>query len=189
MNTKKDDLHGAGKAGYPALQFLNVVDLIIAYVSGFVAVSSTVVIFLSLLADVTLRYLSNRGLGWPGETPHILFPWLIMGGIVLAAHRGAHIAVPLFIDALSIRAARFILLGMQVMIFVTFTYLAWISIDVVKITRNQLFPITRLPQLYSYASLVFGFSSIAIISIITFMRVVCAKDPRELNADSGENII
>jgi TRAP-type C4-dicarboxylate transport system permease small subunit len=177
------------KAGSPALKVAGVVDLAIAYVAGIIAVTSTVVVFLSLLADVIARYATNASLGWPGETPNILFPWLIMGGIVLAAHRGGHIAVPLFLDAMSSKMARMTLLAMQVVVFATFTYLAWISIDVVKITRTQYFPITKIPQLYSYSALVFGFGCVAIIAIITFVRILHADDARTLNVDSGENQI
>ena len=187
--TEQNAHSATAKAGSPALAIANLIDRVIAYVSGFVAVISTVVIFLALLADVVVRYATNRGMGWPSETPQILFPWLIMGGIVLAASRGGHIAVPLLLDAMSKGLARIVLIIMQIVIFITFAYLARVSIDVVNITKNQLFPITRLPQLYSYSALVFGFGCIAIISIITLVRVLNAADPRELTIDGGEHTI
>lgn len=187
--TEKNAPVATAKAGSPALAVANAVDLVIAYVSGFVAVLSTVIIFLALLADVIVRYMTNRGLGWPSETPQILFPWLIMGGIVLAASRGGHIAVPLLLDTMSKGVARIIVVLMQVVIFIAFAYLARISIDVVNITKNQLFPITRLPQLYSYLALVCGFACVAIISLTTLVRVLHADDARELNVDSGDHTI
>ena len=187
--TEQNAQNATAKAGSPALAVANTIDRVIAYVSGFVAVVSTVVIFLALLADVVVRYATNRGLGWPSEMPQILFPWLIMGGIVLAASRGGHIAVPLFLEALRKGTARIVLVLMQVLVFITFAYLARVSIDVVNITKNQLFPITRLPQLYAYSALVAGFASIAIISIVTLVRILHADDARNLNVDSGEHTI
>lgn len=187
--TEQNANSATAKAGSPALAVANSIDRVIAFVSGLLAVVSTVTIFLALLLDVVVRYMTNSGLGWPGETPQILFPWLIMGGIVLAASRGGHIAVPLLLDAMSKGTARIVLVLMQVLVFITFAYLARISLDVVAITKNQLFPITRLPQLYSYSALVFGFACIALISIITLVRVLHADDARELNGDSGDHTI
>ena len=46
---------------------------------------STVVIFVILVANTVLRYATGSSLQWANEVPELLFPWLVMSGVVLAA--------------------------------------------------------------------------------------------------------
>ena len=52
---------------------------------------STAVIFLILVANTVLRYATGSSLQWANEVPELLFPWLVMAGVVLAAQQGADI--------------------------------------------------------------------------------------------------
>ena len=184
MTNGRIDQHG--KAGSPALRLAAWVDRIVTVAAATVALSSIIAIFLALLAEVLSRYLTTRGLGWPTEVPNILFPWLVMGGIVLAAHRGAHIAVSILLYALTPAAAKILLAAMQILVAATFIFLSYASIAVVQITGNQLFPVTGIPQLYAYSSMFFGFGGIAIISLVTLVRVLHATDPRSVLDESAE---
>ena len=47
---------------------------------------STSVIFAILVANTVLRYATGTSLQWANEVPELLFPWLVMAGVVLAAH-------------------------------------------------------------------------------------------------------
>ena len=51
---------------------------------------TTVVIFAILTANTVLRYTGGMGLQWANELPELLFPWLVMAGVVLllASRRG-----------------------------------------------------------------------------------------------------
>ena len=51
---------------------------------------STVVIFAILVGNTILRYATGASLQWANEVPELLFPWLVMSGVVLAAQHGAH---------------------------------------------------------------------------------------------------
>jgi hypothetical protein len=42
-------------------------------------------IFCILCSDVALRYFAGASLRWAAEIPELLFPWLVMAGVVLAA--------------------------------------------------------------------------------------------------------
>ena len=112
-------------AGLPA-SLIHLADTAITVAATVTAVGSLVLLFLSLGAEVVVRYLTTQGLGWPSEMPNILFPWLVMGGIVLDAQHGSHISVTLALDWLGRSAARALLLGMQVVVAATFFYLAQI---------------------------------------------------------------
>jgi len=52
---------------------------------------TTVVIFVILVSNTVLRYATGSSLQWANELPELLFPWLVMSGVVLAAAHGAHI--------------------------------------------------------------------------------------------------
>mgnify|MGYP006171134405 CR=1 FL=1 len=48
---------------------------------------TTAVIFLILTANTVLRYVSGSSLQWANELPELLFPWLVMAGVVMAAEK------------------------------------------------------------------------------------------------------
>lgn len=171
------------KADSFALRVVAIVDDIVRYAASVIATTAIVAIFLSLMADVIVRYFTTRGLGWPAEVPNLLFPWLVMGGIVLAANRGAHIAVSILLYALSRRNARILLAAMQILVFATFAFLSYVAIDVIKITGQQLYPLTGIPQFYAYAAMIFGFVGIAVTSLIMLVRVLLADDPMSIQHD------
>ena len=43
---------------------------------------STSVIFVILCANTVLRYATGSSLQWGNEVPELLFPWLVMAGVV-----------------------------------------------------------------------------------------------------------
>src|SRR5574343_221000 len=67
---------------------------------------STSVIFVILVANTVLRYATGSSLQWANEVPELLFPWLVMAGVVLAAQASAHIATTFLMEALPAAAVR-----------------------------------------------------------------------------------
>ena len=79
---------------------MNVLERVIQTVCQVLLWLSTTVIFLILVANTILRYATGASLQWANEVPELLFPWLVMSGIVLAAQQGAHIATTFLMEAL-----------------------------------------------------------------------------------------
>ncbi|MBR3371287.1 MAG: TRAP transporter small permease [Rhodobacteraceae bacterium] len=178
------------KAGSPALRVANAIGWALDRLAIAIAFSALVAMFLALIADVIVRYMTTRGLGWPTEVPNLLFPWLIMGGIVVGAHRGAHIAATTMIDMLPVSKARILALATQVLLAGVFASLAWISLKVIAVTGQQVFPLTRIPQLWAYAAITFGCAGIALSAVVNFVRILSADDPRyPLERPSAEHQI
>lgn len=177
-----------GGAGLPA-SLVTLVDTAISVAARVVAIGSLVALFLALGAEVVVRYLTTQGLGWPSELPNILFPWLVMGGIVLAAQGGAHIAVTLVLDSLGTAAARVLLLGMQIVVAATFFYLAYIGLAVIEITGSEIYPVTGVPASWAYGSLIVGFVGVGLTALTTFARLLMAEDPRSVRAHVTEEEI
>lgn len=184
MRTASHD-HGMMGAGLPA-SIIQMVDKVITAAATVVPILALILLFLSLCAEVVVRYLTTQGLGWPSEMPNILFPWLVMGGVVLAAQRGAHIAVTLLLDMLGHTAARVLLLGMQVVVAVTFFYLAYIGLEVIEITGSEVYPVTGISARWAYLSLIVGFVGVGLTAVTTFARVMLAADPRLARYETPE---
>lgn len=153
------------------------IDRLLVVLSVAVAITSLVAMFGSLMAEVIVRYATNQGLGWPTEMPNILFSWLVMSGVVLAAQRGQHIAVTAINGFLGRTGNRVLLLGQQVLIAATFFYLAWIGLDVVAITGGEEFPVTGITARWAYMALIAGFVGLGITALTTLVHLSLAADP------------
>ncbi len=64
------------------------------------------VVFVILSVNVGLRYVAGTSLASASELPELLFPWMIMAGVVLAAQHGSHIAVVILTQKLAATARR-----------------------------------------------------------------------------------
>ncbi len=170
----------------PAVSWL---DKIVAYSAAILSMGALVVLFMALMAEVIVRYLTTKGLGWPAEMPNLLFPWLVMGGIVLAAQRGQHIAVSAGLLMMRPNHARLLLVAMQVLIAVTFIYLGQAGIAVIEVTGSETYPISGITARWAYLAVVAGFFAIALTAITTGVRVMLADDPLSVQALTPEEDI
>lgn len=168
------------KAASTALLIANVIGLAIERIAMAVAGLALMAMFCALLAEVIVRYFTDSNLGWPAELPNILFPWLVMSGIVIAAQRSAHIAAEPVRMLLGNRAVRALLMGLHLLVAVSFACLAWLSLTVIVITKIQVFPMTGLGQSWAYSAMLFGFGGISLTSIINMVRVLLMADPRSI---------
>ena len=123
------------------MNLVNGVDRVIEVISMIIAVITITVMFISLMAEVVVRYITNQGMGWPTEMPNLLFPWLMMSGIVLAAQLGKHIAVEMIKGFLGKNVNRVLMMVLQLLVIATFFYLAWVGLFVIEITGSELYPV------------------------------------------------
>lgn len=170
MSTAFPSTDLTGSAG--AATAVKWIDGTIVACSAVLGIASLSVMFGSLMVDVVVRYATNQGLGWPTEVPNILFPWLVMSGIVLAAQRGQHIAVTALNGMLGRTGNRVLLLGQQVLVVATFFYLAWVGLDVIEITGSEEFPVTGITAHWAYLALIVGFVGLGITALTTFVRLL-----------------
>lgn len=175
------------KAEPPALRIADGIGRVIDTIAVAIAVGSIVAIFLALMAEVVIRYFTSAGLGWPNEVPNLLFPWLVMGGIVVGAQRGAHIAAEAVRAILDDTQLRYLLAGINLLVAASFAFLAYLSLQVIAITRAQVFPMTGLGQAWAYSALLFGFGGIALSCLVNFVRVLSCEDPRTLHHTDPEH--
>ena len=86
----------------------NALERAIVFACSIVLWVTTLVIFVILSANTALRYASGSSLQWANEVPELLFPWLVMAGVVLAAEKGSHIATVFLVDSVGAGARRII---------------------------------------------------------------------------------
>ena len=60
----------------------NALERAIVSVCSLVLWLTSAVIFVILTANTVLRYVSGSSLQWANELPELLFPWLVMAGVV-----------------------------------------------------------------------------------------------------------
>jgi TRAP-type C4-dicarboxylate transport system permease small subunit len=169
------------------MNLVNGVDRVIEVISMIIAVFTITVMFISLMAEVVVRYITNQGMGWPTEMPNLLFPWLVMSGIVLAAQLGKHIAVETIKSFLSKNVNRVVMMVLQLLVIATFFYLAWVGLFVIEITGSERYPVTGISAKWAYMSVIVGFAALGITGITTFFRLLFADDPLTVRSGTLED--
>lgn len=179
----------SARGNYLVNSLIHITDLTIEVSSKIIAVITLVVMFLSLMAEVIVRYVTNQGMGWPTEIPNLLFPWLMMSGIVLAAQYGKHIAVETIRAFLGKNLNRVLLMSLQVVIICTFFYLAQVGLFVIEITGSEVYPVTKVSAKWAYLSIIVGFVALGLTGITTFFRLLLADDPLSVRAPAPEDSV
>lgn len=137
-----------------------------------VSIVSIVIIFLSLLMGVVVRYLFSTNLGWITEVPNLVFPWLTMCAIVAAAARNEHIGVELVVEKLPRLPKKVVVLIVNLIAMIAFGVMAVHGLDVVEIAGSQRLPITQVNMSWAYWSVVVGFIGLAVVSFINIAMVL-----------------
>jgi TRAP-type C4-dicarboxylate transport system permease small subunit len=122
-------------------------------------------IFAILCTEVALRYLMGSGLRWASEIPELLFPWLIMAGVVLAAQHGAHIATTFIADVIKGPLRRVVAAIGNVAIIAVYALLAVVTAQAIPIVADERSPILQVPGSVTYVCLLIGFVLIVLVHI------------------------
>jgi TRAP-type C4-dicarboxylate transport system permease small subunit len=148
----------------------------IYFSSKWVAILSIVVMFLSLLTGVVVRYVLSTNLGWVAEVPNLLFPWLTMSAIVAAAAKNEHIGIDLVVEKLPRLPRKAVVLIVDGIAMIAFGTMAVHALDVVEIAGSQRLPITQVAMSWAYWSVVIGFIALALDSLINIALVLTGGD-------------
>jgi TRAP-type C4-dicarboxylate transport system permease small subunit len=122
------------------------------------------VVFSILTINVGLRYVAGTSIAWASELPELLFPWMIMAGVVLAAQHGSHIAVVLVTQKLG-ASRRWVLAGGSLIVASMYGMLACLALPVAQIAHDEKTPILNVPGSFSVGCLVLGFAVLAVVTL------------------------
>ncbi|WP_404376128.1 TRAP transporter small permease [Vreelandella aquamarina] len=154
-----------------------------------VSILAIVIIFLSLLTGVLVRYLFSTNLGWVTEVPNLVFPWLTMCAIAAAAARNEHIGVELLVAKLPRLPKKVVVLVVNLIAMIAFGVMAVHGLDVVEIAGSQRLPITQIGMSWAYWSVVVGFIGLAVVSFINIAMVLTGgeqfSEPQVSHGEDG----
>ena len=122
------------------------------------------VVFTILSVNVALRYVAGTSLASASELPELLFPWMIMAGVVLAAQHGSHIAVVILTQKLG-TSRRWVLGGGALAVAVLYASLAATAWPLMEIAADERSPILQVPGSVSVGCLMLGFALLALVTL------------------------
>jgi TRAP-type C4-dicarboxylate transport system permease small subunit len=148
----------------------NALERAIVFVCSVVLWLTTVVIFLILTANTLLRYFSGTSLQWANEVPELLFPWLVMSGVVLAAEKGSHIATVFVVESVGERARRVITIVAWATVAILYAILVQATWRMLEIVHDERSPILQIPNSVTYACVLGGMVMLALLALQSAWR-------------------
>ena len=161
-----------------ARPFLRAAELIIKALdlSGQIIAAVTLAFtFLTLLVNVILRYAFDSGIAWAYEIHAVLLPWLVAGGIVVAAARSRHISVTLLPDLLGPRGLGALLLAVNAVIVIISVNVLWTSQPILRASQFQTLSTLGIRQIWGYSSLVYAFAAMTVIALLNMVLVLAGR--------------
>jgi len=143
----------------------NAVERSIVIVCSVVLWVTTTVIFVILTANTVLRYAGGTGLRWANELPELLFPWLVMAGVVLAAEKGGHIATVFLMETLPRRARRIMGAAGWLVVAALYATLSKATFDMLEIVHDEKSPILQVPGSVTYGCVMGGMVMLALLAL------------------------
>lgn len=147
---------------------------------------TTVVIFLILTANTILRYTGGTGLQWANELPELLFPWLVIAGVVLAAEKGAHIATVFLMEAVPQRVRRVVGAAGWLVVAGLYATLSKATYDMLEIVQDEKSPILHVPGSVTYACVMGGMVMLALLALQSAWQAWRA--PAEAAPDAADQL-
>jgi TRAP-type transport system small permease protein len=148
----------------------NALERAIVVISSLVLWVTMVVIFVILTANTVLRYLFSTGLQWANEVPELLFPWLVMAGVVLAAEKGAHIATVFLVESVGPGARRIIAVVTWVVVALLYAVLVHATWGMLEIVQDERSPILQVPGSWTYGCVMVGMALLALLALLAAWR-------------------
>lgn len=163
----------------PILPLLDRIDRAVGALCRGVLYLTLAVVFVILSVNVGLRYVAGTSLASASELPELLFPWMIMAGVVLAAQHGSHIAIVLLTQKLG-AARRWVLAGGALAVAVLYTSLAITAWPLMEIAADERSPILQVPGSVSVGCLMLGFALLATVTLCRLPALWASEAPADL---------
>lgn len=161
---------------------MNILERFVTGICRLVLWVSTLVIFVILVCNTTLRYITGSSLQWANEVPELLFPWLVMSGVVLAAAHGAHITTTFLVESLPARLQRIIATLSWLVVAALYGVLAWSTFDMLEIVHDERSQILNIPGSVTYACVMLGMAMLSLLALQSAVKAWLAGLPGDVQA-------
>jgi len=115
-----------------------------------------IVMTLTVIVQVFLRYIFSFSLSWSEEVARYLMIWVAFLGGSLALQKGLHIGVELFLVRVSSRTRRWVSILSKMFILIFLIYLTIGGIKITWAVRDQSSPALLFSMAYAYLSVPVG---------------------------------
>jgi TRAP-type C4-dicarboxylate transport system permease small subunit len=109
--------------------------------------------------------------------PELLFPWLVMAGVVLAAAHGAHIATVFLLQALPAAARRVVTVVTWLVVAGLYLIVSWSTYGMLDIAHDEKSPILGVPGSLTYGCVMGGMVLMALLALLAAKRA-WSSDPQ-----------
>ena len=120
--------------------------------------------------NASARYMAGRTFIWGDELIIAIIPWLAMSGLFLAVRRRNVIRIDFFVEKFSPRPRKLVRLAGDLLSAIVFVYLAWVSIEYVRLFGGDQLVYLRWPSGLFSSSFVIGPLLAALAYLVTFWR-------------------
>lgn len=152
---------------------MNLIERVVVGLCRLMLWISTTVIFVILVVNTVLRYATGSSLQWANEVPELLFPWLVMSGVVLAAAHGAHITTSFLIDAVPAALRRWTAIATWLVVAVLYGTLAWATFQMLAIVHDEKSPILQMPGSLTYGCVMGGLLMLGLLALKSAWNAWC----------------
>jgi TRAP-type C4-dicarboxylate transport system permease small subunit len=115
-----------------------------------------IVMTLTVIVQVFLRYVFSFSFSWSEEVARYLMIWMALLGGSLALQKGLHIGVELFLVRVGPRTRRWVSILSKMFILIFLTYLTIGGIKITWAVRDQSSPALLFSMAYAYLSVPVG---------------------------------
>lgn len=144
---------------------------------------STTVIFVILVVNTVLRYATGSSLQWANEVPELVFPWLVMAGVVLASVQGAHIATTFLMEAVPKRIRRITATLSWLVVSSLYFTLAVATFRMLDVVHDEKSPILQMPGSITYGCVMAGMALLGVLAVQSAWRAWYVPAPDSSAAD------
>jgi len=148
------------------------------------------IIFAILCINTLLRYVLGSGMQWANEVPEMLFPWLVMSGVVLAAVTGSHITTTFLRDKISPHAQRWLSVVVSSAVAIMYGILSFATLKMLSIVHDEKSAILGVPQSVTFGCVMLGMICLMLLAfkdVITALKTPAA-DLAAINSAAGPNV-
>lgn len=163
---------------------MNLIEKSIVGLSRVLLWITTTVIFIILVVNTVLRYATGSSLQWANELPELLFPWLVMSGVVLAAAHGAHITTTFLMEALPATVRRWVAVAAWLVVAVLYGKLALATWQMLEIVHDEKSPILQVPGSATYGCVMAGLAMLGLLALQSAWKA-WTTSPAEQPADDN----
>lgn len=129
--------------------------------------------FFVLLASVFARYAGvGNMLTWASELPELLFPWLVMAGVVLAASRGTHLSIMFITQRLHGRWLTAAVTLRAVVVIYVYSRLTAAGMEILPIVADEHTAILGASSAWTYGCVVGGIVLLVVEEVFGWLRQV-----------------